>query len=90
MDLTNITKTDLLKGRRCIITGCGYKKLENIFYDPVTKKPCHNEILVDGDLMKLNIGAATAYILAANGATVHMVSTTEKNYLIYNRILLKK
>ena len=67
-----------LSRKRIIITGCGYKPLQHTFYDVVTKKPSHNEIFVDGKEMKLNIGAAIVYVLASQGAIVHMVSTTRE------------
>ena len=74
--LATIPKTDLLKGKRIIITGCGYKPLSKVFTDIVTKKPSHDSIIVDGKEMKLNIGSAIAGVLAKNGAIVHMVSTS--------------
>ncbi|MFA5993285.1 MAG: SDR family oxidoreductase [Candidatus Pacearchaeota archaeon] len=75
--LKSIPKTELLKGKRIIITGCGYKPLKQTFYDITTKEPSHDFINVNGQEMKLNIGSAVAGVLASNGATVHMVSTSE-------------
>lgn len=74
--LSSIPKTNLLKGKRIIITGCGYKPLSKVFTDVVTKEPSHDSIEVDGKEMKLNIGSAIALVLARNGAIVHMVSTS--------------
>lgn len=75
--LKKIPKTDLLKGKRIIVTGCGYKELKHVFYDIVIKEPTQDSILVDEKEMKLNIGSAIAGVLAKNGAIVHMVSTSK-------------
>ena len=74
--LSSIPKTNLWKGKRIIITGCGYKPLSKVFTDVVTKEPSHDSIEIDGKEMKLNIGSAIAGVLAKNGAIVHMVSTS--------------
>jgi len=74
--LSLIPKTELLKGKRIIITGCGYKPLSKIFTDIVSKKPSHDSIEVESKEMKLNIGSAIAGVLARNGAIVHMISTS--------------
>ncbi len=74
--LEKIIKLNELAGKRIIITGCGYKPLEHIFYDIVTGEPSHDSIEVDGREMKLNIGSAIAGVLALNGANIHMVSTS--------------
>lgn len=72
--LESIPRTDLLEGKRIIVTGCGYNPVGKIFYalDGVTET--HDSITVDGIEKKLNIGAAAAYVFAANGGTVHMIS----------------
>lgn len=80
--LSNIPKTNLLKGKRIIITGCGIKPVEHNFKDIVTGEKSHDSIFIDKKEMKLNIGASTAFVLAANGATIHMVSKTEKKLKI--------
>lgn len=72
--LTLIPKTNLLEGKRIIVTGCGYRPLKYVFTDIVTKTPSHDSIEVDGKEMKLNIGSAIAGVLALSGATVHMIS----------------
>lgn len=74
--LKAIPKTHLLQGIRVIITGCGYTQLGDMFYD-FDGKPSHDSlpIAVSGEI-KLNIGAATACVLASNGAVVHMISQT--------------
>jgi len=72
--LEQITKSRRLSGKRIIVTGCGYKPLQHIFYN--RNEPTHEPIWVDGQEMKLNIGSAVAGVLALNGATVHMVSTS--------------
>ena len=74
--LKSSPKTELLKGKRIIITGCGYKPVLKVFTDIVTNEPSHDSIDVDGKEMKLNIGSAIAGVLARNGAIVHMVSTS--------------
>jgi short-subunit dehydrogenase len=76
--LTEIIKTNELEGKRVLITGCGYKPLKHIFYDWVTGNPSHDAIFIEGQEMKLNLGAATAAVLASKGATVHMVSHTKE------------
>lgn len=67
-----------MRGKRILVTGCGYKPLKHVFYDIVTGEPTHDAISVNGQEMKLNIGAATAGVLAFHGADVHMVSTSEE------------
>lgn len=72
--LEQIVKSDRLAGKRVIVTGCGYRPVGHTFHDVVTGEPTHESIEVDGTEMKLNIGSAVAGVVAANGATVHMVS----------------
>jgi NADP-dependent 3-hydroxy acid dehydrogenase YdfG len=74
--LNNIPKSNRLEGIRVVVTGCGYKPLRHTFYDIVTGEPSHDPITVDDQEMKTNIGSATSAVLARNGATVHMVSTS--------------
>ena len=74
--LDQIAKSGELEGIRVVVTGCGYKPVQHIFYDIVTGEPSHDSIIVNGQEMKLNIGSATSAVLALNGATVHMVSTS--------------
>lgn len=76
--LNSIPETNLLEGKRIIVTGCGYKPLKHVFTDIVTKEPSHDSIEVGGKEMKLNIGSAIAGVLARNGAIVHMVSRTKE------------
>lgn len=76
--LKSSPKTDLLNGKRIIITGCGYKPISKVFTDLVTKEQSHDSIEVENKEMKLNIGSAIAGILARNGAIIHMVSTSEE------------
>jgi NADP-dependent 3-hydroxy acid dehydrogenase YdfG len=75
--LERLIQSNELSGKRIIITGCGYKPLQHTFYDVVTGEPSHDSIIIDGQEMKLNIGSAVASVLARNGATVHMISTSE-------------
>lgn len=74
--LEKIAKSRELEGIRVVVTGCGYKPVQHVFYDIVTGEPSHDSIIVSGQEMKLNIGAATAGVLALAGATVHMVSSS--------------
>lgn len=74
--LHSITKSNVLKGKRIIVTGCGYKPLKHTFTDIVSEQPSHDLIEINGVKMKLNIGSAIAGVLAQNGATVHMISTS--------------
>ena len=78
-----------LKGKRIIVTGCGYKPLSHTFHDVTDGKPCHNSFLIDNQEMKLNIGSAIAAILAKNGAIVHMVSRSEEKLKILKNELSK-
>lgn len=77
MRLEQIVKSDRLKGKRIVITGCGYKPISQVFYDVTSGEPSHDSINVDGQEMKLNIGSAVAGVLSRNGANVHIVSTSE-------------
>lgn len=74
--LKSLPKTNLLKGKRIIITGCGYKPVLKVFTDNLTKEPSHDSIKIDNKEMKLNIGSAVAGVLVRNGAIVHIVSTS--------------
>ncbi len=74
--LERIVKSDRLKGKRIVITGCGYKPLSHTFYDITTGEESHDSISVNEHEMKLNIGSAVAGVLALNGANVHMISTS--------------
>lgn len=76
--LEHIIKSSKLAGKRIIVTGCGYKPLQHTFYDVVTGEPSHDSIKIDGIEMKLNIGSATAGVLALQGATIHMISTSSE------------
>src|SRR3989338_7454927 len=75
--LEQIVPSQELAGIRVIVTGCGYRPLQQVFCDIVTGEPSHDPIFVCGKEMKMNIGSATAGILARAGANVHMVSTSE-------------
>ena len=75
--LEKITRSENLKGKRIVVTGCGYKPLSHTFYDIVTGEPSHDAIYIDGKEMKINIGTAITGVLAKNGANVHIVSTSE-------------
>lgn len=77
--LLNMSRSNVLAGKRIIVTGCGFKPVQTKFYDIHTKEESHDSIFVNNNEQKLNIGAATAFVLAANGATVHLVSKTENN-----------
>ncbi|MDP2669308.1 MAG: SDR family oxidoreductase [bacterium] len=66
-----------LFGKRIIVTGCGYTKLQTMFTNLADGLPSHDEILISGTSHKMNMGAATAKILAQEGAVVHMVSRTQ-------------
>lgn len=75
--LEDMAKTNRLSGKRIVVTGCGYKPVRHTFLDVVTGEPSHDAINVEDKDMKLNIGSAAAGVLVRNGATVHMVSTSE-------------
>ncbi len=73
--LQSILRTNLLEGKRIIITGCGYRPVQQKFYN-LNGEETHDSVYEsDGVIeMKANIGTATAFVLAANGADVVMVS----------------
>ncbi|MFA5406225.1 MAG: SDR family NAD(P)-dependent oxidoreductase [Candidatus Nanoarchaeia archaeon] len=75
--LEQIIRSENLSGKRIIVTGVGYKPVNRVFNDLITNEPCHDEIIIDDIPYKINIGAATAAVLAQNGAIVHMVSRTK-------------
>ncbi len=87
--LKSIPKTNLLKKKRIIITGCGLKPAKQNFKDITSGENSHDSVKINGKEMKLNIGAATAFILAANGATVHMVSRTEEKLAELKKQIIK-
>lgn len=70
-------RTNLLEGKRVVITGCGYKPVEHRFYDITSGNESHDSLFIDGKEMKMNIGTAIAGVLAVNGATVQIVSSSE-------------
>ncbi|MDP1695010.1 MAG: SDR family oxidoreductase [Candidatus Woesearchaeota archaeon] len=74
--LESIVGSKRLEGKRILVTGCGYRPAAHIFQDIVSGEPSHDSIIVDEKEMKLNIGSAIACVLAKNGATVHMISTS--------------
>ena len=85
--LERIASTNEFEGKRIIVTGCGYSPARHIFHDSLTGEPTHDPISVDGQEHKLNIGAATAAVLAKKGAVVRMVSKTpEKLDILKNYI----
>lgn len=67
-----------LKKKRIIVTGCGFTKLQTTFTGITDGKPTHDPIIIDGEVFKMNMGSATAEVLARYGATIHMVSRTEE------------
>lgn len=70
----SIPRTNLLEGIRVIVTGCGYKPVRKRFYS-IEGAETHDSIYDSKGLeMKANIGAATAFVLAKNGADVLLVS----------------
>lgn len=69
---------DQLSRARIIVTGCGFKAVETIFQDEINHEISHDSVTIEGVEMKLNIGSATALALAMRGATIHMVSKTER------------
>ncbi len=77
-----IERKQTLKRKRIIITGCGYNTLQRVFYDITTGAPSHDSIFTGGIEHKLNIGAATAQVLAEHGALVHMISTSAEKLRI--------
>ena len=77
--LKSIPRTNLLEGKLILVTGVGYKPVLRKFYNPGLKEYSHDSILVDGEEMKLNMGAAAAFIFAANGADVVLVSRNRDN-----------
>ena len=68
----------LLSGKRIVVTGCGYTKLEATFRNLANKQPSHDEIVVNGERYKMNMGAAAANVFAKQGAQIVMVSRSEE------------
>lgn len=69
--------TTVLTGKRVVVTGCGYNPVKETFYDVITGEPSHDVLSIGSIEQKLNMGAATAHVLAERGAAVHMVSTSQ-------------
>lgn len=72
-----------LAGIRVVVTGCGYRERDCIFHDYFSDNPyssTDDPLFLDdsSEVMKLNIGAASAGVLVRKGATVHMVSTSKE------------
>ncbi len=63
-----IPKTNLLQGKRIIITGCGFKPVEYRFKDIVTGEESHDSIVVDKKVALLEAGhiGQNIYLLAEN------------------------
>ena len=79
-----------LKDIRVAITGVGIKPAVEIFPDIVTGLPSHTPVFdAKGNEYKANIGAATAYQCAMEGATVHMVARTDENLSIVKDWILR-
>ncbi len=82
--LDNIKKSKNLEGKRILITGVGFSEYKHKFTAITSDEDSSNDIYAYNtkarklQRLKLNIGAATAFVLAANGATVHLVSRTEE------------
>lgn len=74
--LKSIPITKLLADKRIIITGCSFRPVKYVFHDLTTNEETHDSIFINKKEMKVNIGTTAAFVLAANGATVHLVSRT--------------
>ena len=92
--IKNIEKGNSLSGKRIVITGCGFKEHKCKFTDITTGEDSSNYIYAFNNnikktqKLKLNIGSAIAFSLAAKGAIVHLVSTSEdKLKIIKERIV---
>ncbi len=91
--INNIKRSKSLEGKRILITGAGFKEYKHKFTDIITDEDSGNDIYAYNtkekklQRLKVNIGTAIAFVLAANGATVHLVSRTqEKLKVIKERI----
>ena len=79
-----------LKDMRIVITGVGLKPVAEIFPDIVTGEPSHTPVFdTKGTEYKANIGTATAYECAKEGATVHLISRTDDNLKIVKNWIIK-
>jgi len=58
-----------------LITGCGYKPVGHVYR--YKGKPSHDAILINDKEHKMNIGTASAYVLAHKGVPVILISRTE-------------
>lgn len=70
-----------------LITGCGYKPIAHIYN--FEGKPTHNEIVIDGEKHKMNIGTAATYFICKKGYEVIMVSRTAGNLEKIKRALIE-
>lgn len=80
--LKSIPKTSLLEGKRVLITGVGFREAKHVFRDIITREETHDSIFLNNQAMKINIGSGIAFVIAANGATIHLVSRSEDKLAI--------
>lgn len=80
--LKSIPTTNLLADKRIIVTGCSFRPVKHVFRDHATSEETHDSIFFNNKEMKINIGTAVAFVLAANGATVHLIGRTEEKLRI--------
>ena len=64
-----------MKSPTVIITGCGYRPVGHVYR--YKGSPSHDVISIDGKPHKMNIGTASAYVLAKKGVGVILVSRTK-------------
>ncbi len=73
--LQSIPRTNLLEGKRIVVTGCGYKFVGKVFHGSDGIETHDGVYESDGVFeVKANIGTAASAVFAANGADIVMVS----------------
>jgi len=75
------TMSNLLEGKRVLITGVGFKPVRYVFRDIESGRPSHTAIVVDGVEYKANIGAAAAMECAKAGAQVCISARSGENMM---------
>ncbi|MDO8728470.1 MAG: SDR family oxidoreductase [bacterium] len=79
-----------LAGKLVVVTGCGYTKFQTVFKNRIDGLPSHDEIVVGGEIYKMNMGASATMAFAENGAYVHMVARSKEKLTALQDNMFKK